>query len=112
MEQAAEGIEFLNSRGIFHRDIKPQNLFLVGGQVKVGDLGFLKLAGLSTVSQTGVGTVGYLPLEAYPRSANEKGQLHRTIDCVRTGGDVCASADGQATVWHDPARDHCSSATR
>ncbi len=80
MEQAAEGIEFLNSRGIFHRDIKPQNLFLVGGQVKVGDLGFLKLAGLSTVSQTGMGTVGYLPLEAYPRSANEKGQLHRTID--------------------------------
>jgi serine/threonine protein kinase len=80
MEQAAEGIEFLNSRGIFHRDIKPQNLFLVGGQVKVGDLGFLKLAGLSTASQTGMGTVGYLPLEAYPRSANEKGQLHRTID--------------------------------
>jgi serine/threonine protein kinase len=80
MEQAAEGIEFLNSRGIFHRDIKPQNLFLVGGQVKVGDLGFLKLAGLSTASQTGMGTVGYLPLEAYPRSANERGQLHRTID--------------------------------
>jgi WD40 repeat protein/serine/threonine protein kinase len=80
MEQAAEGIEFLNSRGIFHRDIKPQNLFLVGGQVKVGDLGFLKLAGLSTASQTGMGTVGYLPLEAYPRSASEKGQLHRTID--------------------------------
>jgi WD40 repeat protein/serine/threonine protein kinase len=80
MEQAAEGIEFLNSRGIFHRDIKPQNLFLVGGQVKVGDLGFLKLAGLSTASQTGVGTFGYLPLEAYPRSASEKGQLHRTID--------------------------------
>ncbi len=80
MEQAAEGIEFLNSRGIFHRDIKPQNLFLVGGQVKVGDLGFLKLAGLSTASQTGVGTVGYLPLEAYPRSEGERGQLHRTID--------------------------------
>jgi serine/threonine protein kinase len=80
MEQAAEGIEFLNSRRIYHRDIKPQNLFLVGGQVKVGDLGFLKLAGLSTASQTGVGTVGYLPLEAYPRSANEKGQLHRRID--------------------------------
>jgi len=74
MEQAAEGIEFLNSRGIFHRDIKPQNLFLVGGQVKVGDLGFLKLAGLSTASHTGVGTFGYLPPEAYG------GQLHRTID--------------------------------
>ncbi len=80
MEQAAEGLEFLNSRGIYHRDIKPQNLFLVGEQVKVGDLGFLKLAGLSTASQTGVGTVGYLPLEAYPRSANEKGRLHETID--------------------------------
>jgi serine/threonine protein kinase len=65
MEQAAEGLEFLNSRGIYHRDIKPQNLFLVGEQVKVGDLGFLKLAGLSTASQTGMGTVGYLPLEAY-----------------------------------------------
>ncbi len=102
MEQAAEGIEFLNSRGIYHRDIKPQNLFLVGGQVKVGDLGFLKLAGASTASQTGVGTFGYLPLEAYPRSANEKGQLHRSIDVYGLAASYVHLRTGQPPFGTTP----------
>ncbi len=49
MEQAAAGVDFLNEAhhagggrkdmGVQHGDIKPQNLFLVGGCVKVGDFG-------------------------------------------------------------------------
>src|SRR5262245_28503332 len=31
IREAAKGIDYLNSLGIQHRDIKPQNLFLVGG---------------------------------------------------------------------------------
>uniref|UniRef100_A0A7C4QTH1 Protein kinase domain-containing protein n=1 Tax=Schlesneria paludicola TaxID=360056 RepID=A0A7C4QTH1_9PLAN len=73
--EAAEGLEFLNNRGIYHRDIKPQNLLLFHGQVKLADLGLAKFAGLSTATHTGCGTPGYLPLEAY-----EEHRLHPTVD--------------------------------
>jgi serine/threonine protein kinase len=65
MEEAAEAIDFLNERGIYHRDINPRNLFLLHGHVKVGDFGLVKQMGLSTVSHSGVGTFGYLPPECY-----------------------------------------------
>jgi serine/threonine protein kinase len=65
MEEAAKAIDFLNERGIYHRDINPRNLFLLHGHVKVGDFGLVKQMGLSTVSHSGVGTLGYLPPECY-----------------------------------------------
>ncbi|RMG33812.1 MAG: hypothetical protein D6725_15215 [Planctomycetota bacterium] len=74
IREAAEAIDFLNQRGIYHRDIKPQNLFLVHGHVKVGDMGLVKFGGLTTTSQSFSGTIGYLPPEAWER------KRHRTID--------------------------------
>src|SRR5262249_3184644 len=43
MAEAAKGIDHLNHLGILHRDIKPHNLLLVGGGVKVADFGLAKL---------------------------------------------------------------------
>lgn len=74
MDEAARGIDRLNERGIYHRDIKPQNLFLVDGHVKVGDLGFAKFGGASTFSNSITGTLGYVPLEAV------QGETKPTID--------------------------------
>ncbi len=74
IKEAAEGIDFLNGRGIYHRDIKPQNLLLFHGYVKVADLGLAKFAGASTATHTGSGTLGYLPPEAY-----EEHRLSKTV---------------------------------
>ncbi len=53
MQQAAQGIDYLNAPrhalagqegvGILHCDIKPQNLLLIGGTVKLGDFGLAQL---------------------------------------------------------------------
>ncbi|MBI5757980.1 MAG: SUMF1/EgtB/PvdO family nonheme iron enzyme [Planctomycetales bacterium] len=65
LHEAAEGIDFLNQKTIYHRDIKPENLLLVHGHVKLADLGLAKFVGASSGSNTGFGTLGYMPPEAY-----------------------------------------------
>lgn len=43
LREAAKGLDFLNDRGIVHRDIKPHNLFLSGDTVKIADYGLAKV---------------------------------------------------------------------
>jgi len=54
MRDASRGLDFLNDKGIQHRDVKPHNLFLSGGGVKVADFGLAKLMekSVATVSTT------------------------------------------------------------
>ena len=67
MEEAAKGIDYLNSLKIQHRDIKPHNLLLVGGSVKVGDFGLAKVLEHSMASQSGKMTVAYAAPEFFHR---------------------------------------------
>ena len=49
--QVARGIEVAHSKGIIHRDIKPQNIIIsTEGKVKVTDFGIAKAASSNTVS--------------------------------------------------------------
>ena len=63
--QAAEGIDFLHSQGIQHRDIKPQNLLLVGSTLKVADFGLARVLSHSVTGHTGSLTLAYAAPEFF-----------------------------------------------
>ena len=59
-------LEYMHSRGIVHRDIKPGNImFLEDGSVKVMDFGIAKMAGEKGQTKTGMklGTLWYMSPE-------------------------------------------------
>lgn len=61
------GIEYLHEHKILHRDIKSQNMFLLGnGRLVVGDLGISKsLDGTYAMAQTALGTPYYMAPEVF-----------------------------------------------
>jgi formylglycine-generating enzyme required for sulfatase activity len=65
LHEAAKGIDHLNSIGVQHRDIKPHNLLLVGGGVKVADFGLAKLLHSSATRHTVAMTPAYAAPETF-----------------------------------------------
>ncbi len=69
MQDAAKGLDYLNQpnnnladsakAAIQHRDIKPQNIFLMGGGVKIGDFGLLRILKKTVADHTGSMTLAY-----------------------------------------------------
>ena len=64
----ASALAEAHAHNVIHRDVKPSNLFLPGGdvtRVKVLDFGIARISGVTRATQTGavLGTPGYLPPE-------------------------------------------------
>jgi formylglycine-generating enzyme required for sulfatase activity/serine/threonine protein kinase len=61
---AAEGLDFLHSKGVIHRDVKPDNILLQQVHAKVADFGLARLQERAKLNESLVGTVRYMAPEA------------------------------------------------
>lgn len=76
--QLATGVATLHRQGLVHRDLKPQNAMLVDGRLVLIDFGFARMAGLTTLTQTGaaIGTLAYMSPEQFRGApASERGDV-------------------------------------
>jgi hypothetical protein len=74
LKDAAEGLDYLNDQfHLQHLDVKPRNLFVISGHVKVADFGLVK--NLERPSSAGI-MAGVTPIYAAPETFNQKLSKH------------------------------------
>lgn len=93
MAQAAAALDFLNAGGpgsprAQHRDVKPQNLLLAGGVLKVADFGLVRCLEHTLTSHTGTHTKAYAAPEFFRnRLSSQSDQYSLAVTyCELRGG--------------------------
>lgn len=79
--EIAEGAKHLHEHGLFHGDIKPENIIFVNGKPKLADFGTLSSEGNS-------GTAGFMA--EHPKSVSDRDcyALSKTLYCAWSRRDV------------------------
>jgi tRNA A-37 threonylcarbamoyl transferase component Bud32 len=88
---AAQALGFAHRRGVVHRDVKPENVFLTpapGGQrfaLKILDFGVAKLVGVESLARTRDGVVVGTPLYMAPEQWRGAGEVDHRTDIYSLG---------------------------
>ncbi len=86
------GIKQLHSAGIYHRDIKHDNILVVNGEFKIGDLGLVRFRNddnrVDWVNEK-IGPIGWLSPEATNKMLTNQKDLLYQYDCdINEGSDI------------------------
>lgn len=103
---AAKGLDFLNAprsdgaAGIQHRDVKPENVLLVGGEAKVGDFGLARALEGARADHSGSMSVRYAAPEFFDgRTSPRSDQYSLAVAwCHLRGGQLPFAGDTWAEL--------------
>jgi hypothetical protein len=99
VDQLARGLEAAHAAGVVHRDLKPQNVFLVGTgdtiRVKLLDFGVARLVEGSELTHSAmlIGSPGYLAPE---QAVSELGEVGPRADVFALGTIIYRAVTGQS----------------
>lgn len=81
--QIAQGLKQLNDLGYYHRDIKPDNIFIADGTWKIGDLGLIAKRNAPSLDklQDFIGPRGWISPETMNKYLSE-GVAGKNFDCT------------------------------
>ncbi|HEX4948164.1 MAG TPA: serine/threonine-protein kinase, partial [Blastocatellia bacterium] len=98
-KQACEGLAYAHSKGVIHRDLKPNNLLLSRDRsmLKVADFGVAKIAHEDNAEITRVGADIYAPPEHHPdESRGHVGRLTASADIYSLAKSFYTVLSGRA----------------
>ncbi|XP_069822165.1 serine/threonine-protein kinase Nek11-like [Dendropsophus ebraccatus] len=76
------GVNYLHERLVIHRDLKPKNIFLKYGMLKIGDFGVSRILASSDMATTFTGTASYISPEVYSNTGyNAKSDIW-SLGCI------------------------------
>ena len=99
----AKGIEAIHKEDVVHRDLKPDNVIMMDGDPVIIDFGIAHSIGETSITEGAIGTVGFMPPEAYNGSAAARYDHGRVRDVFSWGATVAFAAAGRNPYGDDDA---------